>query len=220
MQNEQDIKESVGAEEFKNRFSDLLENESATSTEALLFASPQPLSDKEIGRIVGCDRRKVAAIIEELNQKYVEWGRSFRIEKFGGRYRFFTLPEFDRYISRLAEIPRPVKLSRAALEVLSIIAYKQPVFRSEIERIRGVNPDGVVRTLLEKGLIDVHGRSDGPGRPLLYGTTRDFLEFFGISDLSELPDPGIATDRGGDKKLVMRRPPEESESTALADETE
>lgn len=220
MQNERDIKESVETGEFESRLSDLLESESATAAEALLFASPQPLSDREIGRIIGRDRRKVAAIIEELNHKYVKWGRSFRIEKFGDRYRFFTLPEFDRYISRLAEMPRPVKLSRAALEVLSIIAYKQPVVRSEIERIRGVNPDGVLRTLIEKGLIEVRSRSDGPGRPLLYGTTRDFLEFFGISDLSDLPIPETAGDRGTDRKLVMKRPPEETESTAPADETE
>ncbi len=220
MQDERDIKESLETGEFENRFSDLLESESATAVEALLFASPQPLSDREIGRIIGRDKRKVAAIIEQLNQKYIEWGRSFRIEEFGDKYRFFTLPEFDRYIKRLAEIPRPVKLSRAALEVLSIVAYKQPVVKSEIERIRGVNPDGVIRTLLERGLIEVRGRSDGPGRPLLYGTTRDFLEFFGISDLSELPIPDTAGDKGTDKKLVMRRPPEETESTAPADETE
>ena len=220
MQDERDIKESLEAGEFEDRFSDLLESESATAVEALLFASPQPLSDREIGRIIGRDKRKVAAIIEQLNQKYIEWGRSFRIEEFGDKYRFFTLPEFDRYIKRLAEIPRPVKLSKAALEVLSIVAYKQPVVKSEIERIRGVNPDGVIRTLLERDLIEVRGRSDGPGRPLLYGTTRDFLEFFGISDLSELPIPDTAGDRGTDKKLVMRRPPEETESTAPADETE
>ncbi len=220
MQDERDIKESIETGEFENRFSDFLESESATAVEALLFASPQPLSDREIGRIIGRDKRKVAAIIEQLNQKYIEWGRSFRIEEFGDKYRFFTLPEFDRYIKRLAEIPRPVKLSKAALEVLSIVAYKQPVVKSEIERIRGVNPNGVIRTLLERGLIEVRGRSDGPGRPLLYGTTRDFLEFFGISDLSELPIPDTAGDKGTDKKLVMRRPPEETESTAPADETE
>lgn len=220
MLNEQDIKDSVETGELENRFSDLLEGESAAATEALLFASPQPLSDGEIGRIIGRDRSKVAAIIEELNQKYIEWGLSFRIERFGDRYRFFTLPEFDRYISRLAEMPRPVKLSKAALEVLSIVAYKQPVVRSEIERIRGVNPDGVIRTLLERGLIEVHSRSDGPGRPLLYRTTRDFLEFFGISDLSELPVPEIAAEKGTDKSLVLRKPAEESQSTAPADETE
>lgn len=220
MQHEQDIKESVETEKSGNRFPDLLEGESATAAEALLFASPQPLSEREIGRIIGCNKRKVATIIEELNQKYSDWGRSFRIERFGDRYRFFTIPEYDRYISRLADIPRPVKLSKAALEVLSIVAYKQPVVRSEIERIRGVNPDGVIRTLLEKGLIEVRGRSDGPGRPLLYGTTMDFLEFFGISDLSELPVPETAADKGMDKRLVLRRPPEENRSAASADETE
>jgi segregation and condensation protein B len=220
LQNERDIKESLKTEIPEDRLSDLLESESVTATEALLFASPQPLSDREIGRIIGRDRRKVASIIEELNQNYIKWGRSFRIERFGGKYRFFTLPEFDRYISRLAEIPRPVRLSRAALEVLSIVAYKQPVVKAEIERIRGVNPDAVIRTLLEKGLIEVHSRSDGPGRPLLYRTTRDFLEFFGICDLSELPVPEMTTDKGSDRRLVLKRPAEEIQSAALADETE
>lgn len=212
-----------GRVEFGEResgISDLVGSRLDSAVEALLFASPDPLSAAEIGRIIGSDRRATVELIDALNQKYREWGRSFRIEKFGDKYRFYTLPEFNQYIGRLAEIPRPLRLSRAALEVLSIIAYKQPVVRSEIERIRGVNADGVLRNLLEKGLIEVCGRSDGAGRPLLYRTTWDFLEFFGISDLSELPVPEAAGGDSADKRFVIKRPAEEAESAMSSDETE
>jgi segregation and condensation protein B len=98
------------------------------------------------------------------------------------------------------------------------VAYRQPTVRSEIERIRGVNPDGVLKNLLEKGLIEVCGRSDGPGRPLLYGTTRDFLEFFGISDVSELPDPDPADEPEAVKNLVLKKPAERAVDTGTADD--
>jgi segregation and condensation protein B len=214
------IESRIGIGKQESSISDLVESRLDSAVEALLFASPDPLSAAEIGRIIGSDRRSTVELIDELNRKYQEWGRSFRIEKFGDKYRFYTLPEFNQYISRLAEIPRPVRLSRAALEVLSIIAYRQPVVRSEIERIRGVNADGVLKNLLEKGLIEVCGRSDGAGRPLLYRTTWDFLEFFGISDLSELPVPEAADDKSADRRFVMKKPAEEAESATSTDETE
>jgi segregation and condensation protein B len=214
------IEEKVETGDPQSRISDLLESNLDSTVEALLFASPDPLSAREIGRIIGRDRRRTEELIEELNRKYAEWGRSFRIEKYGDKFRFYTLPDFNQYISRLADIPRPIRLSRAALEVLSIVAYKQPVVRSEIERIRGVNADSVLRTLLEKGLIEVCGRSDGPGRPLLYRTTWDFLEFFGISDLAELPVPETADDDSPGRRYVMKRLAEESDSAASADEIE
>ncbi len=214
------IDEKLVVGDPQSRISDLLESNLDSAVEALLFASPDPLSAREIGRIIGRDRRRTIELIEELNRKYADWGRSFRIEKFGDKYRFYTLPDFNQYIGMLADIPRPVRLSKAALEVLSIIAYKQPVVRSEIERIRGVNADSVLRTLLEKGLIEVCGRSDGAGRPLLYRTTWDFLEFFGISDLSELPVPESVGDDSSGRRYVMKRPAEESESAASPDETE
>jgi segregation and condensation protein B len=156
-----------------------------------------------------------------LNDKYTQWGRSFRIEKFGSRYRYYTIADFDKYIGRLAEIPRPVKLSRAALEVLSIVAYKQPAIKAEIERIRGINSDGVIRTLIDKNLVEAAGRSDGPGRPVLYRTTQEFLEFFGISDLSELPEPEISDiepEMAG--SLILPRPPENPQSDNSSDEVE
>lgn len=219
MQDEQEIKESIEIGSGENRISDLFATDYSVAVEALLFASPDPLEDREIARIVGCGRREIPSIINELNLKYESWGRSFRIEKYGERYRFYTLAGFDKYISRLAEIPRPVKLSRAALEVLSIIAYRQPTAKAEIERIRGINPDGVLRTLMDKGLVEICGRSDGPGRPLLYGTTRDFLDFFGISNLSELPVPEATGEEKATKGLILKRPPEESYPAPSTDET-
>lgn len=205
----------------ENRISAILEDESELALEALLFATPEPLTDAEIGRVIGTGKKEIPGIVERLNDKYSQWGRSFRIEKFGSRYRYYTLSEFDKYIGRLSEIPRPVKLSRAALEVLSIIAYKQPAVKAEIERIRGINSDGVIRTLIEKNLVEAAGRSDGPGRPVLYRTTQEFLEFFGISDLSELPEPEITElDPEMMGSITLPHPPENPQSDNSSDEVE
>jgi segregation and condensation protein B len=202
--------DTLAMDSAEDRISTILDDESELALEALLFATPEPLSDKEIAKIIG-----------HLNDKYTQWGRSFRIEKFGSRYRYYTIADFDKYIGRLAEIPRPVKLSRAALEVLSIVAYKQPAIKAEIERIRGINSDGVIRTLIDKNLVEAAGRSDGPGRPVLYRTTQEFLEFFGISDLSELPEPEISDiepEMAG--SLILPRPPENPQSDNSSDEVE
>ncbi len=205
-------------ESIENRLAEVLENDYSSAVEALIFASPEPLNDKEIARILKCGKSQVPGIVGELNAKYLDGGRSFRIEQFGDKYRFYTLPDFDKYISRLAEIPRPVRLSKAALEVLSIVAYRQPTSKADIERVRGINPDGVLKTLMEKGLVEICGRSDGPGRPLLFGTTREFLDFFGISDLNELPIPEPVDDEDIVKSLVLKRAPEQGDSTESSDE--
>jgi segregation and condensation protein B len=213
--------EALSIESTENRISIILDDESELALEAVLFASPEPLGDAELGKIIGRSKKDISAIIGRLNVKYAQWNRSFRIENYGSRYRFYTLPDFETYIARLADIPRPLKLSRAALEVLSIIAYKQPVVKSEIERIRGINSDGVIRTLIERNLIETAGRSDGPGRPVLYRTTREFLEFFGISDLSELPAAEISVDESEiSGALTIIRSPEIRESNESSDEAE
>lgn len=204
--------QSVEIENSQSRIIGILDDEISAAVEALIFASPEPLTAVQLARIVGCDKRRIPQAIESLNMRYIETARSFRIERFGDNYRFYTIPMYDKYIGRLADLPRPAKLSRAALEVLSIIAYRQPVVKSEIERIRGIDSDGVIRTLMEKGLIVVSGRSDAPGRPLLYKTTGEFLEFFGISDLSELPSPEIPEAKAESAgALTLLRQPEISE---------
>ncbi len=217
MPERKEIEDPIIAPE-ESRISDILKEDFPAVVEALIFASPDPLDDKEIARLIKCGKSKVSDLVEELNQKYVREGRAFRIEKFGQKYGYYTLPQFDKYISRLADIPRPAKLSRAALEVLSIVAYRQPASKAEIERIRGSTPGGVLKTLMEKGLVEISGRSDGPGRPLLFGTTRDFLDFFGISDLSELPMPEPAAADSLTHNLVLRRPPEQVDTVSPSDE--
>jgi segregation and condensation protein B len=155
-----------------------------------LFAGDVPLTINRItGTLENIKADDVLAIIEELNTDYESSGRSFRVSKIGGGFQLVTKPEYARYIKKLYKGKARPRLSQAALEALAIIAFKQPISRPEIDQIRGVNSDGVVKTLLERNLITIAGRSDTAGRALLYGTTVDFLRYFGINDISELPKP-------------------------------
>jgi segregation and condensation protein B len=127
-------------------------------------------------------------IVAELNAEYLREGRAFRIVSVAGGFRMLTRPEHAMWIKLLHRSSRP-RLSQAALETLSIIAYRQPVARTELEGIRGVNVDGVLKTLVERDLVRIAGRGEGLGRPLLYATTERFLEYFGLPDLEALPRP-------------------------------
>jgi segregation and condensation protein B len=156
--------------------------------EALLFASEAPLSAADIARIdESLDEEQVETLIAELNHEYEAEERAFAIVEIAGGYQILTRPEFAPVLERLDTVPLVSRLSTAALETLGIIAYRQPVGRAEIEEIRGVGAGGVLKTLLERGLVEVVGRGEGLGRPLLYGTTRFFLEHFGFRSLEELP---------------------------------
>jgi len=167
--------------------------------EALFFASDEPLPVKQVLEIIqmlddGERPRKISEesileTIRELNDAYEKEGRSFRIIKVAGGYQFATVPRFATLLGKMVRERARRKLTQAALESLAVIAYKQPVTKPELEAIRGVNADYVVRSLLERDLITIVGRAASPGRPLLYGTTRHFLKHFGLNDLSELPKP-------------------------------
>jgi len=165
--------------------------------EALIFASDEPIDTQTIVNIIkSVDKEEelelyslIENAIEELNQFYEENGVAFRIIKIAKGYQFATRPEFSRYVGFMNTERRQKRLSQAALETLAIIAYKQPITKPEIERIRGVNADYILSTLLEKNLICIKGRAETVGRPLLYGTTDEFLKYFGISDISDLPKP-------------------------------
>ena len=168
--------------------------------EALLFASDEPITAQQIAEILmllqggeGPSRRRSAEAVDsavrELNEHYRESARAFRIVEIAGGYQFATRPEFGVWIGALMKEKAKRKLSVSALESLAVIAYRQPVTKPELESIRGVNADYVIRTLLERNLITIVGRAATPGRPLLYGTTRDFLKHFGLRDLAELPKP-------------------------------
>ncbi len=172
--------------------------------EALLFASHAPLTAAELARAdEALDEERVSAAIRELRLEYERDGRAFGIFEIGGGYQLLTRPEYAPLLERFDAVPTSARLSSPALETLAIIAYRQPVGRAEVEEIRGVGAEGVLRTLLERELIEVAGRAEGLGRPLLYGTTRRFLEHFGFRDLEDLP-------RADELAVVLaRRPVEE-----------
>ncbi|MDP8263399.1 MAG: SMC-Scp complex subunit ScpB [Candidatus Ancaeobacter aquaticus] len=159
--------------------------------EALLFVTDRPLTLKEIRDIVqdtaNVDSGDIRAVIDELSKEYRESKRSYQIIEIANAFQFRTLPEFAPWLSKLFRQESKSKLSQPALETLAIISYKQPITRIEIESIRGVNIDGIMKTLLEKDLIKIVGKKDVPGHPFLFGTTKTFLSHFGLKDLDELP---------------------------------
>ena len=180
--------------------------------EALIFASDAPLGAEEISRAdESLDEDTVQESIAVLRKHYQEEGHAFDIVEVSGGYQLLTRPEFAPYLERFETVPRPSRLSGPALEALAIIAYRQPVSRLEVESIRGVSSSGVIRTLADRGLVDVVGRDEGLGRPLLYGTTAQFLEHFGFDSLNELPRPE-------DLPVILRDPDASVEPSANGDE--
>ena len=162
--------------------------ETAATVEAVLFASGSPLTAPKIAEVAALPgQRAVRQAIEALNARYEQMGCAFRIEKLAGGYQMLTLPEYHDVLNRLQRSRFEARLSQAALETLAIVAYRQPVLRADIEAIRGVSCGEVLRGLLEKQLIKVVGRAEVLGRPMLYGTTRRFLEVFGLDGLTSLP---------------------------------
>ncbi|MEE2754269.1 MAG: SMC-Scp complex subunit ScpB [Candidatus Latescibacterota bacterium] len=156
--------------------------------EALLTASDVPVTTAQLKELIGnkTGAKEVRQYVDDLNEVYIETGRAFRITEVAGGFQFSVHHEFAPWIRRLLQ-EKPARLSQAALEVLSIVAFKQPITKAEVEHIRGVVSDGVLRHLMEKKLVRTAGRSDAVGRPLLYGTARDFLKYFGLKTLADLP---------------------------------
>ena len=155
--------------------------------EALMFASPEPLTIKTLTKLLATEPKEdIVAAVEALKQEYNRPGGLAMVEVAGG-YQIVTRPELHEWVRRLFHERTTQKLSVASLETLAVIAYKQPVTAPEIAEIRGVNTSGVLGTLVERGLVKVVGRKQVVGRPFLYGTTREFLERFGLNDLSDLP---------------------------------
>ena len=156
--------------------------------EAILFATDMPLPLSKIVSILGVgSARDVRVHINALNEKYEQTGMSYRIEQIASGYQMLTLPMYNTWIRRLKQTNRDNKLSQAAMETLAVVAYKQPVVRAEIESIRGVSAGEMLNRLREVGLIKIVGRAEDVGRPMLYGTTKKFLEVFGLSDIKDLP---------------------------------
>jgi segregation and condensation protein B len=164
-------------------------NEWKSIIEGLLFAAgDEGLDVREIADVLELDWRVAEELIEEIKKAYVKEKRGFRIAKVAGSYQLTTNPDHAPYFAKLAQAPTRGSLSQAALETLAIVAYRQPITRVEIEEIRGVKSDRALHTLVAKELIHEAGRADAIGRPILYETTKQFLQYFGLSNLKELPD--------------------------------
>ena len=161
--------------------------ESDQIIESLLFASPDPLSQSLLNQVFDKPIPFLNAAVKRLNEFYLKNKKPYFIDDIAGGYQLVTKPEFDIWIRRLLGKSNKLILSSAALDTLAIIAYKQPIGRYDIEAIRGVDSSGVIKTLLSRNLIMIKGRGDGPGRPLLYSTTKLFLEKFGLNRLSDMP---------------------------------
>lgn len=156
--------------------------------ESLLFASDRPLSVRELKVLMeDVDAKEIEEAIETLTGQYEQEGRSFQIVQLAGGYQICTRPQYAKWIQGLYRSRARSRLSKPALETLAIIAYKQPILRAEIESLRGVCVDSVLQTLLERDLIAVKGRKASVGRPLLYGTTAEFLRYFGLNRITDLP---------------------------------
>ena len=153
--------------------------------EAILFVSPEPITAAQISSLLELTPREVKNALEELEEHYQ--GRGIRLQYHKKKIQITSAPEAAPILESMLELETTSTLSQAALETLSIVAYQQPITRPQIDSIRGVNSDGVLRTLLNKGLVDDVGRAEGPGRPILYSTTTEFLKHFGLSSYEELP---------------------------------
>jgi segregation and condensation protein B len=158
-----------------------------TITEAILFASDEPLTAGKIANIIDTTPKQIRSCIENLNEKYKTANNAFRIEKMAGGFQMLTLSVYNKWLKKLLRTRSDSKLSPAALETLAIVAYKQPVIRADVETIRGVACGEVIRSLMYKGLVKIVGKAEVLGRPMLYGTTKKFLETFGLNTLKDLP---------------------------------
>jgi segregation and condensation protein B len=172
--------------------------------EALLFVSPSPVTAKQMGHILGVTPRVVEKALRILEDNLKT--RGIRIQKNRGRYQFTTAPETASLLEGFLNLDITSKLSKAAMETLAIIAYQQPLTRPLVDSIRGVNSDSVIKTLLSNGLIEEVGRSEGPGRPIFYATSPEFLQHFGLSSLTDLPALSLPYERDEPAEEYSQQP--------------
>ena len=190
--------------------------------EALVFVSESPVGLDSIREVLGdIPKKDLQRMLGEMIEEYKTAPRGFTLIEVGGGYQFRTRTEYAEWVKKLKKI-KPFALSQPSLETLAIVAYKQPVLRTEIEKIRGVDSGGVLRTLLEKKLIKILGKKDVPGKPLVYGTSKRFLEMFGLKDLSGLPTlkdlAGLGPPPPQEEVLPMEDSKTEEDETAAGEE--
>lgn len=159
-----------------------------SALETMMFMWGEPLEVKDAAEVLEADKSVIRGLFKELQSEYEQEGRGIRIREVDDAFGFITLADNDMFLKKLCTPVRVRRLSQAALEVLAIIAYRQPVTRSEIDSIRGIKSERVIDGLIDKGLVEISGRSEGVGRPLIYTTTKEFLKKFGFSSLKDLPE--------------------------------
>lgn len=187
--------------------------------EGLLFASGESVPVKRLCEVTETDEKTMTSLLNRMNDKYEnDPTRGIHLIKLEDSYQLCTKREYYDYIKSLREKKRRASLSNAGLEVLSVIAYNQPVTRSALEFIRGVNSDGALNNLIAAGLVEEVGRLDAPGRPILFGTSEEFLRCFNLSSLSELPDVELEYNFAGlSEELAAEEAPEKNDNTPVAD---
>jgi len=196
---------------------ELLQSEDAKKIiENLLFITDRPLTPKRLAEVVdGVTAAQATEVITELQKEYSSTGRAVQIIEIGGGFQMSTKPEYGRWVRKLYNENRTAKLSNAALETLAIIAYKQPVTRAEVEAIRGVDIGAPLEKLLERGLAKIVGKRDTIGRPMVYGTTEEFLRMFGLNKVSELPDIDIFAAKTAPRDAQGNLPFEDTSTAAI-----
>ncbi|MEM7346518.1 MAG: SMC-Scp complex subunit ScpB [Chloroflexota bacterium] len=169
--------------------------------EGLLFVAPEPVTLKHLASVLECKPKEIEVVLDQLKEEYQE--RGIRLQRQGGKVQMVSAPELTDTIETFLGLSASAKLSTAALETLAIVAYRQPITRPQVEAIRGVNSDGVLRTLLSKGLVEEVGRLDSVGHPTLFGTTFEFLRYFSLEDIKDLPE------------LELPNPQEDTDETVI-----
>jgi len=197
------------------------ENNLKSAIEALIFASDKPITLEQIKKVLGnLDYASINKIIEELKTDYQTQNRGMRIIEIAGGFQMITSTNFTSFLKKLFKSRYSEKLSKPALESLAIIAYKQPLTKSEIESLRNVNVDGIMKSLVDKNLIRICGRKKVPGRPFVFGTTREFLEHFGLKSLADLPKIEDFTEMAQQKQEQSDIEPLSQEDLEVENESE
>jgi segregation and condensation protein B len=213
-----DVAKEAGVEAINSQAEAIDARELKAILEAVLFVSPEPVPVARLVSILGTvSKAEVVQALGILTHDLNQDGRGIQLVQIAGGYRLVTKQEYGPWLKRMDKAKAAQKLSRSALESLAIIAYKQPLVRSEIEEIRGVETSGVLRTLCERKLVRIVGRKDVPGRPIMYGTTKFFLEHFGLHDLSQLPPLREFKELGDSEQALL---PIEDESLEVVETSE